>query len=74
MVAVGTEGCDKVGQVVVKGIVLGNGKEEVPLDVFFLWALDLLTTFVNDSVLMWVVGDGGSTGQGSEEVREEFSF
>jgi hypothetical protein len=59
MVAVGMEGHDKVGGVVVKGIVPGDGEEKVTLDVFFLWAPDLLTVFIDDSVLMGVVGNGG---------------
>jgi hypothetical protein len=59
---------------VVEGIVLRDGEEEVLLDIFFLWAPDLLTMFIDDSVLMGVVGDGGGTRWGSKEVREELSF
>jgi hypothetical protein len=36
MVAVGAEGGDKVGGVVIEGVVLGDGEEEVTLDVLFL--------------------------------------
>jgi hypothetical protein len=53
---------------------MGDGEEEVFLDIFVLWASDLLTTFVDDGVLVRVVGDGGGAGRGGEEVREELSF
>jgi hypothetical protein len=36
VVAVGMEGHDKVGGVVIKGIVSGDSEEEVLLDVFLL--------------------------------------
>jgi hypothetical protein len=52
MVAVGTKGHDEVGRVVVKGIVPGDGKEEVLLDVFLLGTPDLLAMFVDDGVLV----------------------
>jgi hypothetical protein len=60
--------------VVVKGIVLGDGEEDVLLDVFLLQAPDLLTTFINDSVLMGVVGNSSGARWGSEEVGEEIGF
>jgi hypothetical protein len=74
MVAVGAEGCDKVGRVVVESVVPGDSEKEVLLDIFLLGAPDLLTVFVDDGILMWVVGNGGGTRRGGEEMREEFSF
>jgi hypothetical protein len=74
MVAVGAEGGDEVGGVVVEGVVLGDGEKEVTLDVLFLWALDLLITFIDDGVLMGVVGDSGGIRQGGKEMWEEFGF
>jgi hypothetical protein len=74
VVAVGIEGGDEIGRVVVKGIVLEDGEEEVPLDIFFLRTPDLLTTFIDNGVLVRMMGDGSSTGQGSEEVGEELGF
>jgi hypothetical protein len=74
VIAVGVERHDKVGGVVVKGIVMGDSKEEVMLDVLILGAPDFLTMFIDDSVLVRMVDDGSSVGQSSEEVREEFSF
>jgi hypothetical protein len=70
----GTEGHDKVGGVVVNGIVPGDGEVEVMLDIFFLWASDLLTAFIDDSILMGVVGNSDSARQGGEEMGKEFSF
>jgi hypothetical protein len=74
MVAVGTEGRDKEGGVIVKGIVLGDGEEEVALNVFVLGAPDFFATFVDNGVLVRVVGDGSGAGQGGEEVGEELGF
>jgi hypothetical protein len=74
MVAVGMEGHDKEGRIVVKGIVAGDGEEEVALDVLILGAPDFFATFIDDGVLVWVVSDGGGTGQGGKEVGEELSF
>jgi hypothetical protein len=74
VVAVGTKGGDKKGGVVVKGIVLGDGEEEVVLDVFVLGAPDFFTAFVDDGVLVQVVSDGSGIRQGSKEVREEVGF
>jgi hypothetical protein len=74
MVTVGMEGHDEEGGVVVEGVVLGDGEEEVFLDILILWTPDLLTAFVDNSVLVRVVGNGGSTGWGSEEMREELGF
>jgi hypothetical protein len=74
MVAVGTEGRDKVGRVVVESVVPGDSEEEVLLDIFLLEAPDLLATFVDDGILMWVVGNGSGTRRGGEEMREEFGF
>jgi hypothetical protein len=74
VVAVSTEGGDEEGRVVIKGIVPEDGEEEVFVDILILGTSDLLTTFVDDGVLVRVVGNGGGTGWGSEEVGEEFSF
>jgi hypothetical protein len=52
IVAVGIEGHDKVGRMVIKGIVSEDGKEEIALDIFLLRALDFLATFVDNSVLV----------------------
>jgi hypothetical protein len=60
--------------VVVEGVISGNGEEEVPLNIFVLRAPDFLTVFVDDGVLMGVVGDSGGAGWGDEEVGEELSF
>jgi hypothetical protein len=74
VIAVGTEGRDEEGGVIVEGVVPGDGEQEIFLDIFVLRAPDLLTAFVDDGVLMGVVGDGGGTRRGGEEVREEFGF
>jgi hypothetical protein len=74
VVAVSTEGGDEEGGVVVEGIVPGDGEEEVFVDILILRTPDLLTTFVDDGVLVRVVGNSSGTGQGSEEVGEEFGF
>jgi hypothetical protein len=74
MIAVGTEGCDEKGGMVIKGIVAGDSEEEVFLNILLLWTPDFLATFVDDGVLMWVIGNSSGTQQGSEEVREEFGF
>jgi hypothetical protein len=74
VVAVSTEGCDKEGWIVVEGIVAGDSEEEVALYVLVLGAPDFFTVLVDDSVLVRVVGDGGGTRRGGEEVREELGF
>jgi hypothetical protein len=61
VVTVSMEGRDEEGGMVVEGVVPGDGEEEIFLDVFVLWTPDLLTTFVDDGILVWVVGDGGGT-------------
>jgi hypothetical protein len=61
VILVGMEGGDKVGRVVVKGVPQGDVLEEVTLEVFFLWGPDLLTTFIDDGVLVWVaIVSGGA--------------
>jgi hypothetical protein len=60
--------------VVVKGVVVGDGEEEVTLNIFVLGTPDFLAAFVDNGVLVQVVSDGGSAGWGGEEVGEEFSF
>jgi hypothetical protein len=74
VVAVSTEGCDEEGGIIIKGIVVGDGEEEVSLNILVLGAPDFFTAFVDNSVLVRVVGDGSGTQQGSEEVREELGF
>jgi hypothetical protein len=74
VIAVGTERCDEKGGVIVESVVPGDGEQEIFLDILVLWAPDLLTAFIDDSVLVWVVGDSGGAGRGSEEMREELSF
>jgi hypothetical protein len=74
VVIVGMERHNEVGQVVVKGIVLEDGEKEVFLDIFFLGTPDLLTTLIDNGVLVWVVGDSGDTRWGGKEIREEFGF
>jgi hypothetical protein len=68
------EGCDEEGRVVVEGIVPGDGEEEILVNVFILRTPDFLTTFIDNGVLMWVVGDGGGTRWGGKEMREELDF
>jgi hypothetical protein len=72
--AVSTEGCDEKGRVVIESVVAGDGEEEVLLNVFILWAPDLLTAFIDDGVLMGVVSNGGGAGWSSEEMGEELGF
>jgi hypothetical protein len=74
MIAVGTERRDKEGRVVIEGIVVGDGEEEVVLNIFVLWAPDFLTMFVDDGVLVRVVGDSSGARQGGKEVGEELGF
>jgi hypothetical protein len=74
MVLVGLEGSDKVGGVVVKGVSQGDIVEEVTLEVFFLQGPDLLTAFVDNSVLVWVAVDSSGARWGDEEMWEEFGF
>jgi hypothetical protein len=74
MVAVSMKGGNEEGGVVVKGVVSGDGEQEVLLDVFVLWAPDFLTTFINNSVLVWMVSDSSGAGQGSEKMGEELGF
>jgi hypothetical protein len=74
MVAVGTERCDEIGGMVIEGIVSRDGEEEVVLDILVLGAPDFLTTFVDDSVLVQVMGDGSGAGWGGKEVGEELGF
>jgi hypothetical protein len=74
VVAVSTEGCDEEGRIVVEGVVVGDGEEEVALNIFVLRAPDFLTSFVDDGVLVRVVGNGGGAGRGGEEMGEELGF
>jgi hypothetical protein len=66
MIAVGAKRRDKKGGVIVEGVVLGDGEQEVFLNIFILRAPDLLTSFVDDGVLVRVVGDSGGTRRGNE--------
>jgi hypothetical protein len=74
VIAVGTKRCDEESGVVVEGIVTGDGEQEVFLNILILRTPDLLTSFVDDGVLMWVVSNGGGARWGSEEVGEELGF
>ena len=62
----GAEGSDKGSGVVVEGIVLRNPVDEVPVEVLVLGHPSLLTTVVDDGVLVWVVIGGGGAGRGDE--------
>ena len=73
VVTKGAEGSDKIWVVLVKGIVLWNVHQEVVFNVFVLGGPNLLSLFVDDGVLVWVMVSGGA-GQGSEELWEELSF
>src|SRR5947208_12229505 len=70
MVLVGPEGSDEILGMVTEGVPKGDELEEVSQEVFFLRGPDLLTTFVNDGVLVGVAVVGGGAGWGGEEVRE----
>jgi hypothetical protein len=74
VIAVGTKGSNKKGGVVVKGIVPRDGEEKVLVDVFILGAPDFLTLFVDNGILVRVVGNSGDTRWGSKEVGEELGF
>jgi hypothetical protein len=74
MVAVGMKGCDEEGRVVVEGVIVGDSEEEVFVNVLILQTPDFLTMFIDDGVLMWVVGNSGGAGWGGKEVGEEFGF
>jgi hypothetical protein len=74
VVTVGAEGHDEEGGIVIEGVIPGDGEEEDFLNVLFLGTPDLLTMFIDDGVLMWVVSDGGGTGQSNKKVREELGF
>jgi len=67
----GTEGCDKVGGVVVKGGCARDVTEEVLAYKFFLRAPDFPSLFVKDGVLVQVRLSLVSTRRRSKEVREE---
>lgn len=69
----GAEGSDKIWVVLVKGIILWNVHQEVVFNIFVLGGPNLLSLFVDDGVLVWVMVSGGA-GQGSEELWEELSF
>jgi hypothetical protein len=57
MVTVGAEGGDKEGGMIVEGVIPGDGKEEVILDIFILGAPNFLAMLVNDGVLVQIVSD-----------------
>jgi len=67
---IGPERGDKGDGVVIKVGDTGEKSEEVTLDKFFRWDPELLTTVVNDLVLVRVAINGVSTGQSVEKVRE----
>jgi hypothetical protein len=68
------EGHDEEGGVVVESIVAGDGEEEITLNVFILGAPDFFATFVDNGVLVRVVGNSSGAGQGGEEMGEELGF
>jgi hypothetical protein len=68
------EGRDEEGGIVVKGIIAGDGEEEVALDVFVLGAPDFFSAFVDNGVLVRVISDSSSAGWGGEEMGEELGF
>jgi hypothetical protein len=68
------EGGDEESQVIVEGIVPRDGEQEILLDIFILRTPDFLTAFIDNGVLVRVVGDSSGTRRGSEEVGEELSF
>jgi hypothetical protein len=74
VVTVSTKRRNIEGGVVVKGVVVGDGEKEVLLNILILQAPDFLTLFIDDGVLVRVVGDGGGAGQGSKKVEEELGF
>ena len=69
---VGAEGSDKVKGVGVEVGDAGDITKEVALDEFLLWDPKLLTSVVNDCVLVRVAIDGKGTGRGGEEVGKNF--
>ena len=73
MVAEGAERSDKVRMVLVKFVVFGDVHQEVTFDVLVLWGPNLLTAFIDNLILVWVMIGGGAR-RGSEEVREELGF
>jgi hypothetical protein len=52
MVAVSMEGHDKIGGVIVEGVVLRDSKKEVLLDVFLLQTPDFLAIFIDNGILV----------------------
>ena len=73
MVAEGTERGDEVQVVLVEFIVFGDVHQEVVFHVLILGGPNLLTAFVDDLVLVWVMIGGGAR-WGGKEVREEFGL
>jgi hypothetical protein len=51
---------------IVEGVVLRDGEQEVLLNIFVLGTPDLLTSFIDDGILVRVIGDGGGTRRGGE--------
>jgi len=54
MVSEGTERCDKEGGDIVKVLDLRDDAKGVVVDVLVLRTPDLLTTFINNCIQMWV--------------------
>ena len=73
MVAEGAERSDKVRMVLVKFVVLGDVHQEVAFNILVLGGPNLLASFIDNLVLVWVMVSGGAR-RGSEEVREELGF
>ena len=55
VVTKGMEWGDKVWVILVEFVVLGDVYQEVAFNVLVLGGPDLFTTFVDDSILVWVV-------------------
>ena len=70
---VGVEGSDKGERIGVKVGNAGDVAKEVAVDQFLLWYPKLLTTVVNDCVLVRVAVDGEGAGGGGKEVGEDVS-
>ena len=71
---VGPKRGDERDGVVVKVVDAREETEEVLFYEFFCWYPKLLTTVVNDLVLVRVTVDGISAGGGGKEVRKKIDY
>ena len=67
---VGLKRGDKRNGVVMEIVDMRKEAKEVTCYEFFLWDPELLTTIVDNGVLMRVAVDGVSAGRGVEEIGE----